>query len=115
MGSPGSLSDVHHERVGDGDGQRQTDLKRGAAPRSVSHLDLPPSRLTFERTTSMPTPRPAAVVTEVAVVRPGREDQVENVALAESRQGLGRDEAAAPRASARPPRRCPGRSSATSM
>src|SRR6266566_2786210 len=47
-------------------------LKRVPCPASLCTSISPPRRLTFERTTSMPTPRPAAVVTDVAVVRPGR-------------------------------------------
>src|SRR5882724_122728 len=93
----GLRSDVHHERVGDGDGQRQSDPEAGAAPRLGLHLDL----------TAEAADVRAHDVHADATARGGRhrrgggeagqEDQVEDVALAEPRQGLGRDEAAAPR------------------
>src|SRR5437870_3113851 len=47
-------------------------VKRVPAPTSVSTSMSPPSRVTLVRTTSMPTPRPAAVVTLCAVLKPGR-------------------------------------------
>src|SRR5207245_982109 len=43
-------------------------LKRVPCPASLCTSISPPKRLTFERTTSMPTPQPAAVVPDVAVV-----------------------------------------------
>ena len=46
--------------------------KRVPVPGSVSTSIYPLSRVTFVRTTSMPTPRPAAVVTTGAVLNPGK-------------------------------------------
>src|SRR5437660_71366 len=88
---------VHHERIGDGDGQRQTYPEARAAPRLGLHLDLAAEAADVR----------AHDVHADAAARGGRprgsggdagaDDQVEDVALAEPRQGLGRGEAAAPR------------------
>ena len=62
--------------------------KRVPRPASVWTSISPPRRLMFVRTTSMPTPRPAAVVTELGGRQAGEEDQIEDVALAETRERL---------------------------
>ena len=56
-------------------------VMRVPSPGVLSTSTIPPIRSTFERTTSMPTPRPEIEVTFFAVDKPGLEDQRELVAL----------------------------------
>ena len=56
-------------------------VMRVPSPGRLSTSTMPPIRSTFERTTSIPTPRPEMDVTSLAVERPGLEDQSELFAV----------------------------------
>jgi hypothetical protein len=89
-------SDAHHERVGYRDGQRQADPEPRAAARLGLHLDLA-AKAAHVRAYDVHAD--AAACRRRHRRRRGetrQEDQVEDVALAQARQGLGADEAAAP-------------------
>jgi chromosome condensin MukBEF MukE localization factor len=55
----------------DGQRERQVQVKRVKRPPSEATVTRPPNAESSERTTSMPTPRPASSVTSVAVEKPG--------------------------------------------